>query len=271
MNLSDPGPVLTLADIEAFEQEIGGRLPDDYKQFLLASNGGWNDPPLGLRWNGQLNTVPDFRRLLATSETGLRRALANLRELNIDGYLPITSTRNNEDICVAICGNIGTVWLVLYAYQNDVPVDARLVPLADTFTAFLDGLVEIPEPYCRIEELGKHGTTGDLDSYLAEGNSIDAVGKNDLTIVCEAVKFGNLPIIESCIARGASLSRTVHMAVVNERPDLVKRFVAAGADVNEPNEYGSRPLKFVPGTALPGEEGARNRAMYNLLIELGAK
>ncbi|MCI0357228.1 MAG: SMI1/KNR4 family protein [Planctomycetaceae bacterium] len=271
MNLIDPGPPLTVAEIEAFEQEIGGRLPDDYKLFLLACNGGMNEPPLGLHWNGTLHKVPDFDRLLATSETGLRRALRNLRELNIDGFLPITSTQNQEDICLAIRDKIGTVWLALPVYANDVPIDATLFKLAGSFTEFCNSLVPIPVVYCPIEELGKNGTEADLEAYLAEGNSIDTVGKNYHTILREAIKFGNQPMIEACIARGASLSKTVYMAVQNRRLDLVQRFVDAGADVNEQDEYGDRPLQYVPGTALPGEEGARNRAMYNLLIELGAK
>ena len=265
------GPPLSPDDIDAFEREIGGRLPDDYKRFLLAHNGGMNDPRLGLSWDGGLHEIPGFDSLLAPGQSGLRRALENLRELNIDGYLPVTMTQNQEDICLDIRDKIGTVWFVRYAHENYVPVAARLFPLAGSFTEFLDMLVEIPEPYCRIEELGERGTENDLVAYLAEGNSIDATGKNRMTILCEAIMHGNLPMIEACIVRGASVSQTIHMAVQNRRPDLVKRLVEAGADVNEPSEFGGRPLKFVPGTALPGEEGAQNRAMYKLLVELGAK
>jgi hypothetical protein len=269
VNLTDPGPTLTLAEIEAFEAEIEGQLPDDYKRFLLISNGGWSEPVLGFHWNGKLNTVPDFYSLLPTDESGLRRALRNLRELKIDGFLPITSTQNQEDICLAFRDKIGTVWLALPTYVNDVPVDATLVKLAGSFTEFCDRLTVIPQIYCPIEELGKHGTESDLEAYLGEGNSIDAVGKNDHTIVCEAIKYDNRPMIEACIKRGANLSKTIHLAVSNRSPALVRRFVEAGADINEQDEYGDRPLYYVPGTALPGDEGARNRAMYYLLISLG--
>jgi cell wall assembly regulator SMI1 len=271
MILTDSVPALTPEVLNAFEDEIGGRLPDDYKRFLLKSNGGWNEPTLGLHWNGELHKVPDFCRLLATDEIGIRRALRNLREMNIDGYLPITSTQNGEDICLDFRDNIGTVWLLVYFYENDVPVDATKVYIAESFTEFLKRLVEMPEPYCRIEELGKRGTETDLEAYLAEGNSIDAVGKNGHPIVREAIKFGNLSMIEACINRGASLSKTIHQAVKNRRPDLVKRFVEAGVDVNEQDEYGDRPMSYVGGTALPGDEGALNRSMKDLLIELGAK
>ena len=38
--LCDAGPVLSVADIEALEQRLGTSLPEDYRQFLLESNGG---------------------------------------------------------------------------------------------------------------------------------------------------------------------------------------------------------------------------------------
>jgi hypothetical protein len=171
---------------------------------------------------------------------------------------------------LAFVDKIGSVWIAVYAYENDVPVRAKLLPLAKSFTDFVGSLVQIPEPYCRVEFLGKHGTQADLEAYLAEGNSIDAMGKNHMTIVREAIKFGNRPMIEACIARGANLSTTIHQAVMNDRPELIRRLVEAGVDVNEEDEFGGRPAKYVRGTGLPGEEGARNRAMRDLLLKLGA-
>lgn len=271
IRLVNPGPRITASDIAAFEKEIGGRLPEDYKKVLLALNGGIAEPHLGLDWNGKRNTVPVMYQLLPTNESGLRRALRNLRELGVNGYLPITSTWNGEDICLAFVENVGSVWIAVYSFENDVPVRAKLLPLAKSFTDFVDSLAEIPEPYCRIEELGKQGTEADLEAYLIEGNSIDAMGKNHMTIIREAIKFDNRPMIEACIARGASLSKTVYQAVINDLPELVQRLVSAGADVNEQNEYGNPPISFIAGTSLPGEEGARNRAMDNLLIQLGAR
>ena len=270
MNLTNPGPALTLDEIEAFEQEIGGRLPDDYKRFLLTSNGGMAEPEVGFRWNNTVHEVPSFYRLLPTPDNGLRRGLSNLREFNIDGFLPIASNFDEQQICVAFLENVGEVSWAMFAYDDDIPVDATMVPLASSFTEFLNSLFVLPILYCPVVELGEHGTLADLTDYLAGGNSIDAVGKHGSTIVGEAIKFNNLPIIRACIERGASLSETIRLAVGNRRPELIEMLVDAGADVNEQNEFGSRPLKYVGGTALPGEEGAANRAMRDLLLKLGA-
>jgi hypothetical protein len=270
INLNDCGPALTVDEINAFGEEIGGCLPDDYKRFLLNTNGGLANPSLGFKWNGKLNEIHIFDALLATSENGLRRGLRNLREVGVDGFLPVAGALNGEDICIPFLDNTGKILLALYEYDNDVPVGATMVPLTNSFTELLSRLVVIPKVYCRIEELGEHGTPDDLAQHMAAGNSIDAVGKHDFTVICEAIRFHNLPMIEACIQQGASLSGTIELAVGNGYLNLVKRLVEVGADINEQNEYGRRPLRHVPGTAVPGEEGARNRAMKALLISLGA-
>lgn len=46
--------------------------------------------------------------------------------------------------------------------------------------------------------------------------------------------------------------------------------VNAGADIKERDEWGYTPLHYIGGTALPGDEGKKNRAMRHLLIKLGA-
>ncbi len=275
LNLERSGPPLTAQEISAFEQEIGGRLPEDYKQFLLARNGGLTEPWVGFLWKGEMQRVGEFRPLLRPGDRGVRPALQSLRELNTDGFLPVASTLNEQEICVAFRGNVGAVFLTEYTYKTVfrgdlVPIAVTMTPLARSFTEFLDMLVEIPDPYCRIEDLGKQGTPDDLAQYLEEGNSIDAVGKNGFTIICEAIKFNNVPMVRACIEHGASLSGTIHRAVGNRRPHLIQMLVDAGADINERDEFGDTPLYCVGGTALPDEEGARNREVEALLIKLGA-
>ena len=143
-------------------------------------------------------------------------------------------------------------------------------PLARSFSEFLDILVEIHVPYCRIEDLGRTGTPAELAKYLAEGKSLDALGKNNRSILCEAIRFNNVPMIDACLERKASLSNAVLTAVYNRRVELIPTLIAAGADVNEKDEHGYTPLGHVGGSRVPGVRGEENRKLRDVLIALGA-
>jgi hypothetical protein len=170
------------------------------------------------------------------------------------------------------CKDVGAISLTLYIKDDsNVATGVTLVPLADSFSEFVNGtLFRIPVLYCPIEHMGEHGTPADLDDYLVGGGSIDVVGKNELTIICEAIRFSNRPVVEECLKLGANLSGALHLAASSSQTELAKILVNAGADVNEKNKYGRRPIDKVAGTEVPGEMGARNREMRALLIELGA-
>lgn len=270
IQLRNSGPQLTADELLAFEEEIGGCLPDDYKRFLLRSNGGMTEPSLGYWWNGEMQEVSGFRILYPTSESGLRRALQNLRELRIDGYFPVADSSIDGDVCLAFQENGGSIWMGLYSRDNDVAVEAFMMPLANSFTEFLDSLFPIPNVYCPIEELGETGTPETLAQHLAQGNSIDAMGKYGETILLRAISFQNASLVRACIKHGADLTGTLHRATSNGRLDFIKMLVDAGADINERDEYGDRPLRHVGGTALPGDEGTLHREVRDLLITLGA-
>jgi ankyrin repeat protein len=278
IHLENPGPPLKIEQITAFEKEIGGRLPEDYKEFLLAHNGGICEQELGLLWEDDIQTISGFFPL-SPEDSGIRCSLRHLREVNpkkADGYLPLTCTTSDFHICLAYKGkNAGKIFFTAYKYKKVglgdlVPIDVTMVPLADSFSEFLDCLVEIPEHYCRIEYLGKCGTVDDLVKYMAEGNSINAMGKNNFTILCEAVKFDNAAMIKACIEHGANLSGCIEIAVTNRHIHLIEMLVKAGANINERDEFGFTPLHHISGTALPGEEGDQNRRLRKLLIKLGA-
>lgn len=265
--LREPGPILALDDLNALEGETGAALPDDYRHFLLGSNGGFPEPAIGFPWKGEIREIGMFERLLPTPLHGLRRTFWELRDVKVDGFLPIAGSLS-QDVCLNLRENYGTLTFTEYIYRDESRVCAHMHMLANSFLEFLESLVLMP--VCPIEELGKHGTREDLLKHIEDGNSIDAVGKNGVSILCEAIRFGNRPLIEACIERHANLFKSIHFAVSNRHMDLVKRFVQVSADVNAGDEYGDPPIKWVPGRALPGKEGAENRAMWDLLVSLGA-
>jgi hypothetical protein len=104
LDLQETGPALTLPEIEAFEEEIGSRLPEDYKQFLLATNGGFREPPVAFHCDGEINEILGFTILFPPEEEegGLRLALSLLRELKVRGFLPIARCMNENDVCLSL-------------------------------------------------------------------------------------------------------------------------------------------------------------------------
>lgn len=277
------GPPLSPEQISVFEKRLGGQLPDDYKRLLLAHNGGFCEPMLSLMWKGEVEKFPYFDPLLPTTQRdggGLWNNLLRLRRINaeeVDGYLPITGALSGRYICLAYQGtHAGGVFITDFEYKvvnrgDLIPDDVTMVPLADSFTDLLKLLVAIPRLYCQIEELGRCGTLDDLEQYLAEGHSIDAVSKNGLSILCESTKFDNRPMFEACLRHDAGLANSISIAVRNRRLELIPTLVSAGADINEPDESGLTPLDYVGGTAIPGNKGAENRRMKDLLLRLGAR
>jgi len=270
INLTNAGPQLTWDDLDFIEDQIGGQLPDDYKSFMLKSNGGMADPYIGFVWKGELEEVPGFFCMRLEEDGISAPGIAQLRDLGFEGLFPFTGFLSEDDICLDFLNEVGTVWLATYHYnKNDVVDDAKVVKLANSFTEFLDLLV--PLPVCPIRNFGKIGTPEELEEYLAKGNSIEDKSENDVSLLIEAIRYSNMPLLKACIQHNANLVKTIRYAMGAEDCfEILPILVKAGADVNEMNEYGRRPLYHVGGTSLPGEEGEHNRKLESLLIEMGA-
>ena len=261
MQLTKPGPSLSGHDIVGFEQEIEVRLPEDYRRFLLDHNGGFPNPPVGYEFEGEVHEIGIFDSLLTSSDSGLRRAYVDFQRYQ-SGYLPIAGDYGERDICIKT-QNANGIYVTEYQYDDhEIPVSVVVRSLAASFTEFIESLVVVPDSFCSIEKIGKEGTAVDLDNYLHRGNSLDAIGRNELTIVCEAIKHNNIPLLSACIERGANLSASIYTAVQGNRGHVIEMLLAAGADINERDGFGKRPLEFAVG---PARKGIRQ-----LLTQLGA-
>lgn len=269
LQLTREGTPLSQKDIEVFENDIEAKLPRDYRLFLLRNNGGV--PRTQLKYSGKNQTfrVGVFYDLLPSPESGLRRAVNDLEKL-VKGYLPIADEMGEQEICISLINGKRGVYLTEYINGSDDPVAVTMHKLEDSFTDFLCSLVEIIRPHDDIQELGKIGDAKDLEEFLSLGRLIDEESMYGFTILCEAIKSDNMPMIQACIERGASLSHTIHTAVFSRKVHLIEPLVEAGADVNEPSKNGQMPLRAVGGVKLPGEEGARNREMRDILLKHGA-
>jgi len=267
LTLTNTGPQLTRFDFYRLELDMGAPVPEDYREFLITANGGFPEPELAFKWRLESRRLNAFWQLLPDANQGIRNKLRYMREMRADGILPIGGSADS-DIGLLFKDKSHGVVFVEYIYRDDFPIGAKAYPLAESFTAFLNSLIVLPlDP---IVELAKHGTPEELAKYLEKGHSIDELSKHKLSLLCEAIKFRNRALIEACLERKANLTKAMFIAVQNRQLEIITRLVAAGADVNEIDEYGETPLHYVGGQALPGEEGQRNRELEALMLSLGA-
>ena len=143
------------AEVEAFEAEIGTTLPDEYRQFLLRSNGGRLDrcpfdgpTPDGKTWPVVISDVGGLREEADLSLRAARRCYQG-SELQIPRpLLWIMGDPGGNGICLGLSGPYrGRVYFWVHDEQpapeewdGEVETAGNVVLLADSFTDFVAGV-----------------------------------------------------------------------------------------------------------------------------------
>ena len=148
----------TQADVEAIEHEYGFTLPDDYKAHILRYNGGWPQRTtfMQLEEDGEqiARDVSDFKSVRHGTGT-LERSLSSLRSELHDDLVPFAKEAGG-DIFVLSVGpeDYGSVYYIGHEFYKPPKHKEMKQPrqygkgvsfLAPSFTAFLDGLVDVPD------------------------------------------------------------------------------------------------------------------------------
>jgi hypothetical protein len=143
------------AEVEAFEAEIGTTLPDDYRRFLLRSNGGRLDwfrfdgpTPEGKAWPVVISEVGGLREEADLSLRAARRCYQG-GELQIPRpLLWVMGDPGGNGICLGLTGPYrGRVYFWVHDEQpapeewdGEVETAGNVVLLADSFTDFVAGV-----------------------------------------------------------------------------------------------------------------------------------
>jgi hypothetical protein len=140
-----------MQDVESFERVLGSRLPDEYRNFLLAKNGGWPDSDLmfpisdaPFDEHGILNCLfglfdeNEMYDLREEFETYLGRIPANL--------VPIGEDPGGNLICLATSGvDRGMIYYWDHEQESEEAGYENVYLVSTGFTAFLDGLENFPD------------------------------------------------------------------------------------------------------------------------------
>ncbi|MDM4772897.1 SMI1/KNR4 family protein [Solimonas sp. SE-A11] len=143
LNWFEPGSPLEVNEIEAAEEGFGVKLPRDYVEFVLVNSGGSNPDESVFEYLDQgKKRVGNFGVLLSLSaedEFSVFATLENLSGQLPDKVIPVVGSGSGDYVCLDFRGSDlpGVVY-----FLHERSGDFALVPLASSFSAFLDRLQE---------------------------------------------------------------------------------------------------------------------------------
>ena len=234
-------PGLSADTLLTFEEEMGTKLPDDYRSFLLQFNGAVFE-----RKNNHFKFEDGWSELyelfnIATIQQNINGVDSNLPRHTI----PIGQDAGDNTICLAIKGpSKGEVYWKDHEQDPDVG-NCSVAFVARSFEEFLSLLSANPfsDDYDAIETMCMRGGISDLKSRIAAG-SINEKTKNGRSIIEEASVQGNLPIVKKCVEIGMLLGDSLHFAALNNHLELAKFFLQMDIDVNCKSSRGYTALQY---------------------------
>jgi cell wall assembly regulator SMI1 len=140
---------VTEAQVAKLEEEMGIRLPSEYRQFLLKHNGGYPEPDgfvIHGRTEDEDGMVDRFLAIHDGEHDNLSRYLKWYKGRLPRNLFPVAHDPGGNLICISTSGaDVGKV----YFWDHDEEVEEGVVPdyrnvylLADDFVRFLNGLKE---------------------------------------------------------------------------------------------------------------------------------
>ena len=142
-NPNEFGP-LDRIRLREFEAQIGGMLPEDYRAFLIANNGGAVSPTnFHISEAEGDSTLANFYGLHdGPTWARLDAAFVDYRGRISAWLLPIAADEGGNAICLGLTGeHRGRVYFWDHEHEGD-DAEIAITPIAPSFSAFCDGLFE---------------------------------------------------------------------------------------------------------------------------------
>ena len=226
------GPQLASRDIQAFEKRWDLNLPDEYKDWLLACNGGVPEHPV-------IHTMADdvfVSSFFHLDPSGCNGIDSELRRLGCPkGQVP-----------VALEGGGGILLISTDSGKLLMESsDSERMPVAGSWTEFLDLFPVSEMKICAdaelLDQIVRDADAAALDRHLKAGGDIDQRHSSGETLLQLAVLKRRTDSLELLLSRGASLDGALHKAARMGMIPMIEWLLARGASLNERNEQGLLP------------------------------
>jgi hypothetical protein len=220
IEILDQGPQLDVAQIAAYEQRYGLQLPEDYKAFLLAYNGGRPEPSNFKICNFKNNPVGRVKAFLGIGRSPdfwnldyFFREIPNALPKEVQ---PIASTSGPDYVVLSIGKNdFGTVYYWDAYNAPKKPSRTDLYYVAKSFTEFLNTIYEETAFYTTEERLIRLGDLTLLANYIQSGHDVNALDEYNRNLLEQAVICNKPKVVKFLFSKGAKLRSALKLAEQN--------------------------------------------------------
>lgn len=199
-----------------FEEKIGARLPEDFREYLLQYNGGLPKPNnfnihndcSSIHHMFGIHKGPEYSSLKWNVEIK-KNAIPNL-------LMPFADDPFGNILCIGVKGDVKGE---IYFWDHEVCEDGDwtdIVKISDSFTLFLNSLFEyIDLDETVIDEIVRNTNIKKLEELLESGFSLETVDEFDRTIIENASIAANNKLIIFLHSRGAKARNSIALAKQN--------------------------------------------------------
>ena len=137
------GPPISQEALSDFERHLSARLPEDYKQFLLAYNGGYPAREV-FEYDGDKSFVVQRFYPIASDDAFHVRFFSDANGEPVTDLLEIGMSSFGDRLCLGLgTVHFGSVWWHDHEHDPDDDPHDGLTNLAPTFEQFVRGLTAL--------------------------------------------------------------------------------------------------------------------------------
>jgi hypothetical protein len=202
-----------------FEADIHGRLPEDFRAFLLEHNGG-KPIPFSFTISKELG-IDSIHHMLGLHNGPkyfrLDKSWKAYRNRMPTTIVPFADDPCGNALCIGISGNEeGNIFFWDHekeGNENEQPFYGNIKKISDSFNQFLNGLFEWVDPNeSQIDTIMRKNDMVGLNKLLDSGYNIETTNGYNRTLIEEASINGNSEMIIELHKRGAKERDSISIA-----------------------------------------------------------